>query len=319
MSTRRILIIGSYRDGTCRYVHDRLIELGVDFDVVWADEFLRRGTVHYSSESKVLTIGEAGGDEIHVDETYGVYARLFDFEAHELSTLERAEREKKRILLTKALQVSPARVVPRPYDDAGNDSKPLQAARLAKFGFKVPRGVATNNPEHALHFIERCPNGAIYKSVGGERSIVRTVDAEKLEDIQLISKCPVFFQEYIKGPDVRLHIVGRHYSAEIIEASSVDYRYADAKNRIFSRHQLPQLPKEVVEKAFSFARLTGNQFLGFDFKVCDRTGEYYCLEANPNPGFEGYDFRSGGEIMRGLVETLLGEAPMAKSEERASL
>jgi len=46
-------------------------------------------------------------------------------------------------------------------------------------------------------------------------------------------------------------------------------------------------------------------FSGVDFKVSD-TGEWFFLEANSSPCYQGYDCRLGGAISDALADYLLG-------------
>jgi hypothetical protein len=47
-------------------------------------------------------------------------------------------------------------------------------------------------------------------------------------------------------------------------------------------------------------------FVGFDFKICEQTGSWVVLEANPMPGYDMFDKHLGGAISAALGEFLCG-------------
>jgi glutathione synthase/RimK-type ligase-like ATP-grasp enzyme len=88
-----------------------------------------------------------------------------------------------------------------------NSSKPFQAQLIQRAGFNVPETLVTNDPELVCEFRDR-HGRVIYKSMSEVRSIVRFLDDEAINRLDLLRWCPVQFQRYIPGVNVRVHTVG---------------------------------------------------------------------------------------------------------------
>jgi hypothetical protein len=90
--------------------------------------------------------------------------------------------------------------------------------------------------------------------------------------LPLVARCPTLFQERIEGPDVRIHVVGSHVFAEMIESSSIDYRRA--KGNIY--HPIT-LPMSVSAGCVALGNMFSVPFLGIDFKVQISSGQLVLL------------------------------------------
>ena len=127
------------------------------------------------------------------------------------------------------LEATPAMVVNRASAQASNASKPWQAQLIAEAGFAVPETLITSDPEAVLAF--RARHGRIiYKSISAARSVVKVftdLDAERLDRIRW---CPVQFQAYVDGTDVRVHVVGDEVFAARVTSWAADYRYSNRSN-----------------------------------------------------------------------------------------
>lgn len=296
-----LIIIGSRHDTTAQYVAREATRRSITFIPLDLDEFLENGAIDEQQSQTAIHLGELS---VFLEPETGIYARLADYLQSTLGQEERQRRSQKLYELQKALHFADSLVVPYPLADGGNGSKVGQLQLLQKAGFSVPASLATTDPEQAREFIKRYFGRVIYKSVSGERSIVRRVTADKLCNLSRLSVCPVLFQEEIEGFDVRLHVIDGQGFAERIDAGEVDYRYAKSSCRTFQQWKVPE---EILSLATQFMKSVNLDFVGFDFKVCKKTGAYYCLEANPCPGFNGYDERAGKQISATLFEFLLQE------------
>ena len=104
---------------------------------------------------------------------------------------------------------------------------------------------------------------------------------------------------FVAGNDV---VIGRDIHAEKIEATGIDYR--DKSSR--SVHSSTTIPDDLARRIIASTADLGLVFAGWDFKV-DDNGNYWCLEANPMPGYDAYDRRSGGQISQSLIKLLKSE------------
>ena len=177
-----------------------------------------------------------------------------------------------------------------------NDSKPFQTLIAHKFGFKIPRTLITSAPEEALRFREQCDGKIIYKPIGSSRSIVKLLEPSDLERLELIRKCPVQFQEYLHGINVRVHVVGEEIFCAKVYTKKVDYRYSA------DRFETISIPKDLEKKCIDISHYLGLYMTGIDF--IEQDGEYYCLEVNPSPAFSFYELNAFQPISSALANLL---------------
>jgi glutathione synthase/RimK-type ligase-like ATP-grasp enzyme len=198
-------------------------------------------------------------------------------------------------LISAWAEYTPALVISRPSAEGTNQSKLYQAGEIRASGFLTPESLVTNDPAAVREF-QALHGSLIYKSMSNVRSVVKELAVDDLEGKVL---GPVLFQQRIVGQNVRVHVVGEECFACAIETEGTDYRYAP------SRMTKMTLPGDVADKAVALTRRLGLYLAGLDFIVTP-AGEWYCLEANPNPAFAC--FADGDEVAQ-AVARLLMEAP----------
>lgn len=223
-----------------------------------------------------------------------IYCRLIDLSAQQV---DRATRRRWRALISGLaawLEQATGTVVNRPGHAADNGAKPLHEAWLRNAGFNVAPTLTSSNGVALADFAGSGPTVA--KSVAGIRADTRLVTRQSFVDFAPASG-PVHLQRRIEGCDVRLHVIDDDVHGELIESDAVDYRTAAAR---FAPFEPPAALAALVVKA---TRSAGLLFAGWDFKL-DREGRFWCLEANPMPGYDGYDTRADGAISRSLVARL---------------
>ena len=183
-----------------------------------------------------------------------------------------------------------------------NGSKPYQAQLIREHGFSVPATLVTNDPAAARRFHER-HHRVVYKSISGVRSIVRELGGEDGHRLELIRWCPVQFQEYVPGTDVRVHVVGRETFATRIVSDRVDYRYAgqDGGSTLLEEHQLSD---GVAERCADLAADLDLPLAGIDLRITDG-GRVVCFEVNPSPAFSYYESHTGQPIAAAVARLLL--------------
>ena len=182
-----------------------------------------------------------------------------------------------------------------------NASKPYQGMLISKSGFKVPDTLVTSIPDDAKNFFEMCQKRVIYKSISSVRSVVHRLNPEDFSRLDHIRHCPVQFQKYIPGIDIRVHVVGKRVFASQIETSATDYRYSEAES--FRAIRGIELPVDLQEKCVTLTEGLGLSLAGIDLR---RTleGEYYCFEVNTSPAFNFYEDQTGQRIGDALADLL---------------
>lgn len=253
-----------------------------------------------------LSVGNGGYQLEHFT---GIYTRLMN---HDL--LPEVEKEPdhsaKRLycravhsILTHWFEIAPGRVLNRMAVVGSNLSKPYQAQIIRRYGFSTPDTLITNDPKLVQDFLAK-HGRLIYKSISYIRSIVRTLEKRDLERLEHIRWCPVQFQEYVEGTNVRVHVLDRQVFATAIHASATDYRYAYLTGEDEELEPI-DLPSDTADKCVALTRALGLHFSGVDLKITPG-GRVFCLEVNPCPAFSYYEMRSGQPIARAVARFLAG-------------
>jgi glutathione synthase/RimK-type ligase-like ATP-grasp enzyme len=190
----------------------------------------------------------------------------------------------------------PGRVINR--RDAGdhNGSKPLHEALLIRHGLLVPESVTTCDPAEIRAFLKQ--GRTVSKTVCGVRADTTEVTDADFDDFRPAAG-PVHLQRLVEGADARIHVVGNEVIAQRIDSSGTDYRVTDGFDGLTTFDPDPA----TVDRIVCASRAMGLVFAGWDFKI-DAAGRYWCLEANPMPGYGVYDHRCGGAISAALLRNL---------------
>ena len=241
----------------------------------------------------------------------GAYTRLMDDAGlPELRGLAAGapEREHSRRFhnaLVQWLEIAPAVVVNRAAPQGSNASKPYQAQLIAAAGLRVPETLVTSDPAAVHEFRER-HGRVVYKSISGARSIVRELVDEDLRRLDAIRWCPVQFQAYVEGDDVRVHCVGEEVHATRIRSGSTDYRYSEGDAAL----EAIELADELAERCAAVTAALGLELSGIDLRLTP-DGEACCFEVNPSPAFSYYESATGQPIARAIARRLARAEPSA--------
>lgn len=249
---------------------------------------------------------------LDLDEITGVYARFLgpdDRPPQPGVDLDeaRALRTEADLSLMALVEDLDCPVVNRVNSGLSNNSKPYQALAISRTGFRVPATLVTGDPAAVRAFLAE-HGDVIFKSASGVRSIVRRVGAGDLARLDLLRHGPAQFQMFVPGRNVRVHTVGEQVFATAVESDAVDYRYAHLDGKT-TRLAPVDLPLEVSEACLRLARTFDLLFAGIDLKETP-SGEFYCFEVNPSPGFLYYERHTGQPISTAVAELLHGSMPV---------
>jgi hypothetical protein len=225
------------------------------------------------------------------------YCRIIDMSwSHPDDTSARARWQALTGSLQTWLDGVPGLVVNRWRGGIHNGSKPLHEAVLCEFGFNVPESITTSDLGEILAFVRRGP--AISKPICGVRADAIIVTEDDFTGFEPTAG-PVHLQRVVTGTDARIHVIGKEIVAQRVRADATDYRRAGAIGDMLLFDPPPELQKLMVEGT----RGIGLEFAGWDFKI-DDDGVFWCLEANPMPGYSPYDDCCEGAISRALFRHL---------------
>jgi hypothetical protein len=293
------LVVGLDCDPTTVHFLDHCGRAGAPVDAVnlreiavygqWSLEVSRRGAGQFRLGSRTWNL----------EDYSSVYVRLIDLTWYQRTAYLRARWYGLVAAVAAWLQAFPGLVVNRPFAGAHNSAKPLHEHLVAGAGLAVPASLSSCDPRRLRRFVEEHP--AVNKSVSGVRGDTRRLSVEDLSRYNP-AQGPVHLQRYVAGADVRVHVVGEAAIATRIDSTAVDYRAGGTP-----RYSPWRIPAEVERALVSATASFGLVFAGWDLKV-DAGGVYWCLEANPQPGYNAYDRHMEGLISQALLE-LLSRSP----------
>jgi glutathione synthase/RimK-type ligase-like ATP-grasp enzyme len=251
------------------------------------------------------------GMKYRLEDFYAVYNRLMDFRylpelEGELPDSIRSEHFRiQHDVLIRWCEIANARVVNRSSPMGSNYSKPYQSQLIQKHHFLIPETLITNEPDLVYDFYRKHKK-VIYKSICNIRSIVQTLEEKDIKRLNRIRFCPVQFQEFINGTNVRVHVIGRRAIATSVISEVADYRYAYMQGKEESLHEV-LLDDTLSEKCINLAASLRLDFVGIDL-IISPDNLVYCLEVNPSPAFSYYESATQQPIALEVAKYLSGMA-----------
>lgn len=291
----------------------RLDDLGAPYTWFNQRQFASMSMAYSVTDGGVDGDLRIGSDTYRLSNFSGVYLRLMDDQrVPELSddSNESPRRKRSRALsdtLIRWCEIAEARVVNRMGPQSSNFSKPYQAQLIARVGFRVPETLVTNDPELARSFY-RQHGRVVFKSISGNRSIVRLLADADLARLDTIRWCPVQFQAFVEGRDVRVHTVGDEVFATGVTSDASDYRYARQQVDDDARLEPIEVSEELAAGCVTLARSLGLDFAGIDLRI-GPGGQVHCFEVNPSPAYSYYELNTGQPISMSVARYLVGGQP----------
>lgn len=303
-----ILVCGIPSEPPIALLCEQLANLGYDYVLYNQRRFAEAVLDFEIHHGEVTGRLEYDGHRYRLEDFSGVYTRLVDDQILPELKEESMDSPKRRYsrALNEALirwyEIAPCRVVNRTAPMGSNYSKPYQAQLIMQQGFKVPETLITNDPTLVRDFLRR-HSSIIYKSISSVRSIVQPLDEKSLERLELIRWCPVQFQEFIEGTNIRVHTIGREVFATKIATPVIDYRYAHRVEDESANLSPYRLSGELQERCITLSKALELDFAGIDLKITP-DNQVYCFEVNPSPAYSYYESQTGQPISKALAEYL---------------
>jgi glutathione synthase/RimK-type ligase-like ATP-grasp enzyme len=295
-----VICLGSYADQTFAYTVERFCANDLNVVVIDLARMAKDGRIEIDREHPSQSGLSIGDDFVYLGEA-PLYARLVDISnqapTEALGVAARRQIHALTLLLNSLEQV----VIGRPRSNVSNYSKLIQLVVLKARDVFLPASIVTTRPFDALGFIEEHEGRVIYKGVSSRKTSVTRWKSEDRKRLLLSKGTPVLFQREIVGFDVRAHVVGQDIICELIRSDDVDYRYADKRKNTYVQIETPSILREAC---LSIQQMTGDLFLGIDFRMEMQTGRWYLLEANNMPAYVGYDKRTNRAISDALIRLI---------------
>ncbi|MDF0644700.1 MAG: hypothetical protein P0111_11750 [Nitrospira sp.] len=293
-----ILLVGPMADPVLANICARLAVRNAELMLVHPDSDGGIWNLSWSIEDgRALDRISLGNRILHAEEIDSVYLRAMTSRGTSTPATYMAVTS-----LWEFTESLPVLVVNRRQASHTNMSKPYQLQLIERYGFRVPNTLVTMVPEAARAFYEECRGRVIYKSISGERSIVKRLTRDDFARLDLIRDCPTQFQEMIPGTDLRVHTVGERLFATEVIADAVDYRYAEAGCDRRSMRAV-ELPPAIQSMCLDLVKGIGLSLSGIDLR---RTpdGAYYCFEVNTSPAFTLFENHTGQRMGDALADLL---------------
>lgn len=301
-----ICLIGLSRDPTIMHTIAAAEYFGIKYTFFDLSKFSRIGEYEWDFHKNCGFISD-GENKLQFPNSQitGIYVRLID-------TSFRNKKSERKLMSVRVqaiaaiLRIIDLNVINRPAHDISNSSKVYHLQILKSCGFRIPPSLLTNSECFIKDYLK--PNEEyIFKGSSSEKTIVSKLNKKDKDRFFALKESPVLFQRFIKGYDIRSHLIGGKFYTELIKSEGVDYRFSKDK-KYFDEIELPE---KVQENCLKYKEISGLDFIGFDFKVTNEN-EYYIMEANPMPGYESYDRRAKYKISN----TLFDELKIKKEEKR---
>lgn len=303
-----ILLCGIPSESSQARLARALDDLGAEYRFVNQRRVRSSSIVLEHDGERLDGVLEHDGWRVKLGDVTGVYLRFMDDSRlpelageSEGSPARRASRAF-HDLVGQWADVAPARVINRYAAMSSNFSKPYQAQLIAEHGFAVPETLVTNDPDLVRAFVAE-HGRAIYKSISSERSIVQLVGDDDLARLDAIRWCPVQFQAFVDGVDVRVHTIGARVFATRISSDATDYRYATRQTGEAATMQACELEPELAARCLALADGLGLDLAGIDLRMTPE-GDAFCFEVNPSPVYSYYEAHTGQPMAAAIARYL---------------
>jgi hypothetical protein len=298
-----ILVIGSDRDKVHPALVRRLRERGVPFRVLLEDDDERPCRVLAEEDGAGGALLRVHGGECRGEDPVGVvFVRHAVARTPEPGAVARLGAVQAELNEMMAWAACP--VVNPPASAYSNYAKAYQLGLLAEAGFAVPVTLLTNSPGAARDFADALPGPAIYKGSSNVVTLAQVLTPERRARLAHLPNAPAVFQEFVRGPDLRVHVIGERCFATRLEADDEDYRRAALRGGEAAVRAAPfDLPSDLARRCVEVTRALGLHISGIDFKLAG-DGRAVALELNPFPQVTFYELHGRQPIMDALVEYL---------------
>lgn len=303
-----ILAIGYTEERTFNYfISKAKSESIINIDILDLTKIKEAKIIEIIENGKELTI-VLDNEVFEIHNYIGFYNRCF---------FANSNNSSKDIVLSKLvssinsfLENTDKLVVNKHSSVSHNGNKFIHIHELEKHGFLIPKTYIFGDRSSLLKTHQHSID-LINKSCSGFKTIAAKVDDNLLSRSTKLSICPSLFQEQIVGSDIRIHVVKNEIFVEMIISEEIDYRYSKTQKTKFSTIEVPQI---IENLCISYCKKENLFFAGIDFKI-DNNGDWYILEINPMPGYEGYDKRQKGSITKALFN-LFREEELNRTESQ---
>ncbi len=246
---------------------------------------------HFNAQiTKQGLLWRTGSEEWLIAFNAPIYHRFFMREEADPASASRLQQAYDAFLAFSVASPADCLFINRPLNGALNSSKIAHSRILQTHGFQVPFAFACTERSKLVGR----SGDFISKGCSGVRTIARQFSAPEAGGLAAHLRVPAMLQSFVRGPDVRVHILGYQSVALRFDTDSDDYRYAKRFGFDLTVTET-DMPSHLLPCCWSYMKAERLEFVGFDFKV-DEDGSWWLLEANPMPGYAYFDKNCDGKI-----------------------
>lgn len=194
--------------------------------------------------------------------------------------------------------------------------KPLQLARAAGCGLRIPATMISTSPDDVKTFLAANDDEFVYKGLTSPpwaSFATLPLNDEAKGNLDLLRLSPCIMQRRIDGgADVRVTVIDQEVFAAEVRArhpeAKLDWRLDPTID--VSPHRLPA---EVTRSIMHMQRELGLRYGAYDFRM-DADGHYWFFEVNPGGQFLFVEIATGHPISRAIAGALM--APKIPGQDR---
>ncbi len=294
MSESKVLLLSNSNDVTSDYLQQEMLAAGVQVcrfntDLDCNDLKTTYSYNEFSLESNSWTLSPNDVNCVIMRRPRAIVMNL----PSDVHTKKHVSDEWSEVLESFFTQIDERKWINHPSKNFTASHKIEQLTRATRFGLEVPDTLVTTSPTRAIGFIKSSSYRVIVKPLASgyiERDSLDTVIftneiTENHDAINLVSGCPVLFQERVeKAYDVRVTCLDDHLSAvalfhkDISGQQKLDVRRDNMMNVEYKKVEMPDGLKAKLLKLLRSYHL---RFAAVDFGVTEE-GNWFFFEINPN-------------------------------------
>lgn len=318
-----ILIITNSNDPTVDVVTSKFDKMGLEYNRLNTDVFFTEMTheVYLGNtalEDKMLIVN--GGQKLNLQCITGIWYRRPVTPATpagvvSAQAIQYSMEEGDYFLRSLWKLLGDRKWVSTPHSIKYANSKLHQLRVARELGFKIPKSLATTDPDAVRRFYNECNGKIIIKpfatnvlEYGTEIAVMYTsrVTEEDMAHVDQVRKAISFFQEEVeKHHEIRVTVIGDDVFVARIDSQSderreLDWRRTSTEKAQWQVDDAPYWLKHTCRKMVALYNLS---YGAFDFAVTD-SGEYVFFELNPNGQWAWQELELGYPMTKSLAKAL---------------
>lgn len=302
-----VLILATIEDTQSLYMQKKLYKLGYSSVIVDSRIFPENVNLTYDINPLMngyISFNDAK-DKIDLSDIVGIYYRVVKgiLKPNEEDTLlKNVVHLNNEAYFNSFLQMlNHCNWVNSPESIINHQKKPYQLQLLKQEGILIPETYITNDIEFVNKKFNQGDKQFIFKPVRGwaNTELLTKEMLEQEDSSGLLKRTPITLQEYIKGENLRIYVIGENVFPVKINTKDIDSR--ESSDNV---HEKTELPEEIVDACIKVTKTLNFAYSAIDM-IKTANDQYYLLEANATPIFLNDELSLGYPISDKICELLV--------------